>query len=431
QELPPTGTRQFSWITGEAFSFTNWATNQPDNMATIEDRLVMNRNGTWHDFPNAGHNADQLRRFGFIVEWPAANAPVIGNVSVAPLPVVHGSQLTIGVTGLVNVSRLYLFTRTTAGVDAPVQMRHFVQPNEIFNPIIHDVNVDRIVLRAYNAAGVWIEHESDITVVDGDILLMPPNPALVLTPTITRIGVALDWVSPTQSPLGYRIFRSTSPGTLGVPVSDRPIMMRNAFDPNVNRGQVHYYRVVPITVAESMNLVTLVVTPEQWGAPSAPVRVAIPMTMPVTNEQFHFPRPGEGATIPVGSRQFITMNIGDPVMNVNNEHTPVDPGYNTAPVIRSDRTMVPIRATVEAMGGTLSWYAPLQRVGIYAPGRTIYLRVGHTAFTVNGQTQHMDEAPFISPTYRTMVPLRFAAQSLGAEVEWIAARQRVIIVWTE
>ncbi|MDR2650667.1 MAG: chitobiase/beta-hexosaminidase C-terminal domain-containing protein [Clostridiales bacterium] len=50
---------------------------------------------------------------------------------------------------------------------------------------------------------------------------------------------------------------------------------------------------------------------------------------------------------------------------------------------------------------------------------TIALRIGVKAYTRNGETLYFDVAPYIEPnSSRTMVPIRFIAEALGASVSW-------------
>lgn len=62
----------WGWVTGEAFSYTNWAPGEPSNGGGTEDRIQFFGNGNgnygnvWND---SGHaNASVL---GYIVEWDA------------------------------------------------------------------------------------------------------------------------------------------------------------------------------------------------------------------------------------------------------------------------------------------------------------------------------------------------------------------------
>ena len=50
----------------------------------------------------------------------------------------------------------------------------------------------------------------------------------------------------------------------------------------------------------------------------------------------------------------IVLQIGSPIMAVNGTEQNID-AEGTVPVIVNDRTLVPIRAIIEAMGGTVGW----------------------------------------------------------------------------
>lgn len=50
----------------------------------------------------------------------------------------------------------------------------------------------------------------------------------------------------------------------------------------------------------------------------------------------------------------LTMQIGNSVMTVNGEEKNIDDN-GTVPVVENGRTLVPIRAIIEAMGGDVKW----------------------------------------------------------------------------
>ncbi len=104
------------------------------------------------------------------------------------------------------------------------------------------------------------------------------------------------------------------------------------------------------------------------------------------------------------------------------------------PQIVSDRTFLPVRAVFEAMGAEVGYDNGV--VTAVRGGRTVTMTIGSTAATVeeDGKTTEltMDVAPFIDPAVdRTYVPVRFAAQALGANVGWDADKRTVVIVDTE
>lgn len=57
--------------------------------------------------------------------------------------------------------------------------------------------------------------------------------------------------------------------------------------------------------------------------------------------------------------------------------------------------------------------------------RTVEMTVGSKTMLVDGKPIEMDVAPEIVPPGRTMLPVRFVAEGLGAEVEWYEAEKRV------
>lgn len=104
------------------------------------------------------------------------------------------------------------------------------------------------------------------------------------------------------------------------------------------------------------------------------------------------------------------------------------------PLMRNDRTFVPFRAIFEAMGATVSWDNATRTVTAKRSDRTVKLTIGRKACTVDragsDRSFSTDAAPFIEGG-RTYVPVRFAAQALGAAVGWDNNTQTVLLVDTE
>ena len=51
----------------------------------------------------------------------------------------------------------------------------------------------------------------------------------------------------------------------------------------------------------------------------------------------------------------VSLQIDNPLMEVNGSQTEIDAGRGTTPIVNNGRTLVPIRAIIEAFGGTVSW----------------------------------------------------------------------------
>ena len=100
--------------------------------------------------------------------------------------------------------------------------------------------------------------------------------------------------------------------------------------------------------------------------------------------------------------------------------------FDAEPIIVSDRTMVPMRKIFENLGAKVSWDETARKVTAVKGGVTIELIIGSKTALKNGQTVTLD-APAMINSNRTLVPLRFVAESLDCEVSWEPADRRVII----
>lgn len=128
-----------------------------------------------------------------------------------------------------------------------------------------------------------------------------------------------------------------------------------------------------------------------------------------------------------GNAEFVlTMQIGNPLMSVNGVQTEIDPGRGTAPVVRDDRTLMPVRAVVEAMGGTVLWDETTETVTLTCGTDEIKLTIGSTDAYLNGEKQTLDVAPTVIHD-RTMLPIRFVAESFGYTVGWEEQTETVSI----
>jgi hypothetical protein len=94
------------------------------------------------------------------------------------------------------------------------------------------------------------------------------------------------------------------------------------------------------------------------------------------------------------------------------------------PIERSGRIFVPLRAIFERLGASVVYAAGT--INATRGGTTVSLHIGSTQATVSGQQQTLDVAPFIVGA-TTYVPLRFVAQSFGANVGYNASTQVVSI----
>lgn len=128
----------------------------------------------------------------------------------------------------------------------------------------------------------------------------------------------------------------------------------------------------------------------------------------------------------VSEKFTLTLQVGNPVMTVNGDPLEIDQGRGTAPVVVNDRTLVPIRAVIEAMGGAVHWEQDTQNIIIALGENVIMLTIGNRTAYVNSEAKTLDTPPAILND-RTLLPIRFISESLGYQVDWNEAEQLITI----
>ncbi|MCX6098184.1 MAG: trypsin-like peptidase domain-containing protein [Caldiserica bacterium] len=122
-----------------------------------------------------------------------------------------------------------------------------------------------------------------------------------------------------------------------------------------------------------------------------------------------------------GAQTIIILQVGKSTMTVNGVSQAIDP-QGTVPVIVESRTFLPIRAIVEALGGSIAWTAAEQKVTIIMGSDVIELFIGKSTARVNGSPVNIDSANAkVTPRIvggRTMLPVRFITEQLGGTVVW-------------
>ena len=118
---------------------------------------------------------------------------------------------------------------------------------------------------------------------------------------------------------------------------------------------------------------------------------------------------------PAAATKTIILQIGSTAVIVDDRAIIND----VAPVIRNDRTLVPIRIITEALGGQVAWNEAAKEVTLTVNGKEIKMTIGKAL-------EKYGVAPVIIGG-RTFVPVRFVADELGAVTTWDDATKTVTI----
>ena len=125
----------------------------------------------------------------------------------------------------------------------------------------------------------------------------------------------------------------------------------------------------------------------------------------------------------------IILQIGNPMMTVDGTEKEIDPGRGTVPTVIEDRTLVPVRAIVEEMGGNVEWEDATQTASLLYGGDVIRLTIDSETAYLNDEVHTLDVAPTVIND-RTMLPIRFVAESFKFKVDWNEESQTITITKT-
>lgn len=131
-----------------------------------------------------------------------------------------------------------------------------------------------------------------------------------------------------------------------------------------------------------------------------------------------------------GDETIIKLAIGKTSYYVNGMQKTMD----TAPLIQEGRTLLPIRFITEAIGANVTWNNDERKVTVTLNEKTIELWIGRNYARVNGENRSIDPAntsvtPIIVDPGRTMLPLRFISENLGAKVDWDSSKREVTVTY--
>ncbi len=100
--------------------------------------------------------------------------------------------------------------------------------------------------------------------------------------------------------------------------------------------------------------------------------------------------------------------------------------YDAQPITKNGSTLVPLRQTFEALGADVKWNSATQTITANNDDTNIKLTIGNNTAYKDNKSFNISVPPVVVAG-RTYVPLRFVAESFGADVSWDNATQTVTI----
>lgn len=338
------------------------------------------------------------------------NGIIFSDVRMSPIKVGSKEYLYAKYHNVLNTPNVFigLYNIKNAGAGSPEAERKAIGNTEDDYYLVSPPPIPgEYEFRIYDVKNNLLVKSSSITVLANDDKVTPPASGSTELPKAARklSAVAGDkMVDLNWNPIGnaagldgFYIYRGTSPdGSDARPANDFPIIATSYTDKNVENGKTYFYMIKAV-FSDKAGV-------KSYGEASNIVSAT--------------PRQGKG---------IIVLVIGNPLMKVNNVDKEIDSGKGTAPVTVNGRTFVPIRAIIEAMGGSASWVGKERKIVIVLNGKTIELWINSKATRINGVSKETDVAPYTSETGRTMVPLRFVIENLSCNVLWDGPSKSITI----
>lgn len=223
-------------------------------------------------------------------------------------------------------------------------------------------------------------------------------------------GIKIGWEH-TNPNNGYSLFRSESIDDRGLPMVSSPIPGNAFIDPNTNPGTKYYYTV---RCGDSDRVIAHCYAKAKNSMQTSPGSRLV--------HKMHY--------------RFSVLQVGNSSMIVDGQIATVDSSSSeTSPYIEDGRTMVPVRAVVEATGGRVYWHPgggkddrKEDKIVLVVANRSVEVSPGSSIATVDGVDHDMGVSPIIK-NGRTYLPLRAVSTLLGASVSWLPETKEVIIIY--
>ncbi len=125
---------------------------------------------------------------------------------------------------------------------------------------------------------------------------------------------------------------------------------------------------------------------------------------------------GNSKSVEERLKNAVVLYIGSSQAMVNNKETQVDSSNSEVkPYVKDSRTLVPVRFISESMGADVGWDAPSSTVTITLGGKVLKLVIGNKTLQVGKEKVLLDVAPEIKEG-RTFLPLRSISEAVGKKV---------------
>lgn len=121
----------------------------------------------------------------------------------------------------------------------------------------------------------------------------------------------------------------------------------------------------------------------------------------------------------------LMFTVGKASLEVDEKEVPAKASFTEGDII-----FVPLRAISEGLGASVNWDADTQGILVQKDNVSIQLTIGDKSAKIGGVEKELPAAPILNVD-TTMVPIKFIAEALGAEVSYDEVKDKVVVVSRE
>lgn len=244
----------------------------------------------------------------------------------------------------------------------------------------------------------------------------PTNLSIFSVPSLTPLS--LFWKDNAANETGYVIERKTAGGSFAK-LAQVGKNVTKYTDSNTEVGKTYTYRVKAVNSSLSSAY-----SNEAAGSVFLLQGVKTPGTTPGTI----VPGTQQPGQIP-GNQVIMLFTLNRNTYSVNGVAKMMD----VSPASIEGRTMLPVRFMADPLGAVTTWDGPERKVTVNLGATKLELWIGSSTALLNGAAIQIDpQNPTVKPLIingRTMLPMRFVAEKLGCEVEWLPQTSQIEVTY--
>ena len=123
----------------------------------------------------------------------------------------------------------------------------------------------------------------------------------------------------------------------------------------------------------------------------------------------------------------IVLALNEKMASVKGKKVQIDENDDSIkPIEKDGRTLVPVRFVSESLGAEVDWNEKTEEVTIKLDGKTIIMTLGEKTYTIDGKEKQLD-VPAMEMGGRTRVPVRVISEAFGKTVLWEETNELIVI----